>query len=177
MNVWNGHGLMSGSRPIIDMTGRVYGSLTALHDAGRMPNGGLRWRFTCSCGAEVDRDGGAVRRGKFQHCGGPEHLKPANAPDSTPSSLRGRKRPGAELDGRSFGLLTVLFSVSIEGGRERRWRCVCACSNGTEVGTSALKRGQVKSCGCLHHLRAPGDGVDRSRWAETMKRGVRRRAK
>jgi hypothetical protein len=49
------------------------------------------------------------------------------------------------LVGKVFGRLTVLSLIE----KPRRWVCICACGNATEVITSRLNNGNTKSCGCL----------------------------
>lgn len=54
-----------------------------------------------------------------------------------------------DLRGQSFGRLTALH----ESGRTRaglvRWTCLCACGNSSTVTTNDLRKGHVRSCGCL----------------------------
>lgn len=52
------------------------------------------------------------------------------------------------LLGQQFGRLTVIERVpNID--LHARWLCQCACGNRHEVRASHLKRGNVRSCGCL----------------------------
>lgn len=51
-----------------------------------------------------------------------------------------------DLTGQKFNRLTVL---GIASRNPLFWECKCDCGNITRVRTSNLKRGQVKSCGCL----------------------------
>jgi hypothetical protein len=54
------------------------------------------------------------------------------------------------LEGRTFGLLTVIAQESApEGGT--RWHCECACGNRCVVWGYDLKRGNTQSCGCLRY--------------------------
>jgi hypothetical protein len=61
----------------------------------------------------------------------------------------------ADLVGRKFGKLTVASKAkSIAGGITVKrfwgaWNCLCDCGNTVIVKTVDLKRGAVKSCGCL----------------------------
>lgn len=62
-----------------------------------------------------------------------------------------------DLTGQKFNMLTVL---SLDSRDPVYWKCRCDCGGITRVQTSNLKRGRVKSCGCLsrkgnptHHLR------------------------
>lgn len=52
-----------------------------------------------------------------------------------------------DLTGQTFTKLTVVESIKIDG--KTRWKCKCACGNVKIASKSDLKRGRVKSCGCL----------------------------
>ncbi|EAH0379396.1 AP2 domain-containing protein, partial [Listeria monocytogenes] len=53
-----------------------------------------------------------------------------------------------DLTGKKFGRLTVKEFVRSENGNAL-WKCVCVCGNEKEVLAHNLKRGYVRSCGCL----------------------------
>ncbi|HAB9213685.1 TPA_asm: AP2 domain-containing protein [Listeria monocytogenes] len=53
-----------------------------------------------------------------------------------------------DLAGQVFGRLTAKEFVRSENGNAV-WKCVCECGNEKEVLAQQLKRGYVKSCGCL----------------------------
>lgn len=53
-----------------------------------------------------------------------------------------------ELGGRRFGRLCVLGREGIEN-RQPTWRCKCDCGNEIVTYGNGLRRGSVKSCGCL----------------------------
>ena len=55
---------------------------------------------------------------------------------------------GENLIGETFGRLTVT-SLSEPKNGHRYWFCKCSCGNEKEVSGGILKRGDVKSCGCL----------------------------
>jgi len=52
------------------------------------------------------------------------------------------------LVGQTFGKLTVLSKAKSKH-RKSRWNCKCTCGNKTTVYWDTLKKGNVKSCGCL----------------------------
>lgn len=54
-----------------------------------------------------------------------------------------------EIVGKTFGRLTVEKYVGSNGHGQAVWRCVCACGGSKDVLGYLLKRGEVKSCGCL----------------------------
>lgn len=52
-----------------------------------------------------------------------------------------------DLTGQDFTRLTVIKPVKVDG--KTRWECRCCCGNVTIASKNDLKRGNVKSCGCL----------------------------
>lgn len=54
-----------------------------------------------------------------------------------------------DLTGQKFGKLTVDKYVGKDKWGHSRWSCKCDCENETIVLGKNLKRGNVKSCGCL----------------------------
>lgn len=57
-----------------------------------------------------------------------------------------------DLTGKKFNMLTVIGIASM---KPVYWECKCDCGGFTKVRTSNLKRGMVKSCGCLSHVGNP----------------------
>lgn len=68
-------------------------------------------------------------------------------------ALRDRDPRVIDLIGQRFNKLVV---VGFEGTRNRKayWKCLCDCGIHTEVHSTNLKLGQVKSCGCLRKERS-----------------------
>jgi hypothetical protein len=68
-------------------------------------------------------------------------------------------RPAAVRPGELYGRLTVLneLPARVRGGRI--FRCLCACGRETEVQAGELRRGKVRSCGCLRDENWPGRHV------------------
>lgn len=58
-----------------------------------------------------------------------------------------------DLCGKQFGLLTVVARADSKG-RDRRWRCRCACGGHCEVATAVLNSGKKSHCGCASPPRA-----------------------
>lgn len=56
-------------RKVIDLTGRRFGRLTVLKQAGTSPSGERRWLCHCDCGKELTVFAGNLRRGRTQSCG------------------------------------------------------------------------------------------------------------
>lgn len=55
-----------------------------------------------------------------------------------------------DLTGRKFGRLTVIKRAGYYK-KEIMWRCKCDCGKEVDVIGGSLKRGNTKSCGCLHN--------------------------
>lgn len=53
-----------------------------------------------------------------------------------------------DLTGKKFNYLTVISKVESKNGHTR-WLCQCDCGTNTVVESGHLKRGDIKSCGCL----------------------------
>lgn len=58
-------------------------------------------------------------------------------------------RPTSSLRGETFGLLLVLYRTENDRSRHRCWLCRCSCGVEKIVREAPLRRGLVKSCGCL----------------------------
>lgn len=59
-----------------------------------------------------------------------------------------------DLGGNKYGRLTALEIDWNKTKRRTYWICECECGNKKSVRSDCLKRGQVKSCGCLHKEQA-----------------------
>lgn len=55
-----------------------------------------------------------------------------------------------DLVGKTFGLLVVLRLHAEKSGKKRMWSCMCKCGKQVVVRGDSLRRGNTKSCGCLH---------------------------
>ena len=109
-----------------DITGQIFGRLTALYDTNRKDAGSHSiWHCRCSCGNEVDVSLTSLTSGHSKSCG----------------CLR---KTNGDLTGRTFGMLTVLRYT----GKDGRWLCRCECGKETVATASCLVRGLAKSCGC-----------------------------
>jgi len=117
--------------PIIDLTGKRFGKLTALYEKGRDYSGHC-WLCVCECKRNVVVQGGKLRYGKMTSCG---------------CDVRNTAKYYRDLSGQRFGRLRVLH----EDGKDRfglRWRCVCDCGNTVSVQSRRLQGGVTRSCGC-----------------------------
>lgn len=54
-----------------------------------------------------------------------------------------------DLTGQTFGYLTVIKNIPLEGRTTySKWLCKCVCGETKEVRGSHLKNGLTRSCGC-----------------------------
>ena len=117
-----------------DETGNQYGRLTVLYRSNTSNEGKVMWRCKCECGNECDVRGTDLRKGKVLSCGcyKKEVSSDYQFKDET---------------GNTYGYLTVLSLVT--KSPKAIWKCQCRCGNITNVKGTALRSGQIKSCGCL----------------------------
>jgi hypothetical protein len=54
-----------------------------------------------------------------------------------------------DISGQVFSRLTVLNEVGTNNSREYMWLCRCVCGRTTVASGPNLRRGNVRSCGCL----------------------------
>jgi len=125
---------------IIDLTGKIFGYLTVVEEAGRNNQSGVTWLCRCNCGNEVIIGGHSLIRGNTKSCGCYRRITTINRMmDSV-----------VDLSGQRFGKLTVIERVKYKGNRYK-WLCRCSCGNETLVETHGLTSGSTKSCGCLRY--------------------------
>ena len=124
---------MSGA---VDITGQVFGELTALEPTEQRKNGRIVWKCICSCGKEVYVTAKDLRSGNTKSCG---HLK----------------REITDLSGKRFGRLTALYPTGKQYQGNMIWHCRCDCGNELDVMGRSLTSGNTKSCGCLNHAPRP----------------------
>ncbi len=115
----------------IDLTGRTFGQLTILR---RGPNVGASagWLCSCSCSQEKLVSSSHLTTGRTRSCGCQQY-------------------PVIDLTGQKFGRLTILRrGPNIGKNKEVGWICSCSCGEESLVSSNCLRRGNTKSCGCLH---------------------------
>lgn len=110
----------------IDMIGKTFGKLKVIEEDVENKSKGSYWLCKCDCGNIVSVVGTNLRSGKTKSCGCLNKTK-------------------ENLDGKKFGLLTVLKRID----NTKKVLCQCECGNKTEVYVSNLKKGLTRSCGCL----------------------------
>lgn len=70
---------------------------------------------------------------------------------------KGCGRVAINLIGQKFGRLTVVSRAENLGGVPA-WNCICECGRKKTTRGSTLRRGHVKSCGCLCRDKEVGPG-------------------
>lgn len=67
-----------------------------------------------------------------------------------------------DVSGQIFGRLTAISATKERyAGGGILWRCVCSCGNEKNIWVQNLKRGFIRSCGCLRHEFSVANG---ERW-------------
>lgn len=125
---------------IIDLTDQQFGRLTVLYKTDKRCGHNVVWHCKCSCGNEVDVDGGALRQGKTKSCGCLRKEKASELGKRT-----GGHTPIKDITNQKFGRLTALdFNPE-----QRKWKCKCDCGKEVYVRYGDLQSGNTSSCGCL----------------------------
>lgn len=143
-------------RRVKDITGKVYGMLTALYPVAKYGNGYTLWKFKCECGNEKDIDPSAVRR-YYKSCGclRKKLLQTGISRKCVDAAAVANFKDLVTMK-KKFGRLRVIELWT----RKRRkykgefynvnyWECICDCGNTHIAETGNLLSGNTKSCGCL----------------------------
>lgn len=137
-----------------DITGQVFGKLTAIECAGKKPGKRYyQWRCMCECGNETVVDISALTSGNTKSCGCGKYdgLKKYNDSQSEKNKIS---------NGAVFGKLTVIEDLGylqhVEGHRRRWYKCLCECGKYKNVMGNSLKNGHTISCGECH-MRSRGE--------------------
>jgi hypothetical protein len=117
--------------------GNRYGKWVVISE---MPDKPKYWRCKCDCGKEKIVSGQSLRLGHTTSCGcyRREHASNANKKNEI---------------GKRYGKLLVVGESPNRHYGYICWYCKCDCGNEKEVDSRALRRGLVKSCGCLRRGR------------------------
>ena len=119
-----------------DITGQVFGRLTALESSGINKRENAIWRCRCTCGNEVNVIQASLASGNTSSCG---------CIQKEITSKRSRKN----ITGQVFGRLTALESFGNYNNKQAIWKCRCSCGKEVNVVQASLARGATRSCGCL----------------------------
>ena len=132
---------------LIDLTGQRFGRLTVIERDFSRKGKCVYWLCKCDCGNIASIYSSSLRSGRTKSCG----------------CLQAENRKFIDLTGQRFGRLTVIerdFSRKDEC-TSAYWLCKCDCGNITSVSSSNLRRGNVKSCGCLRVIDLTGQRFGR----------------
>lgn len=121
--------------------GKKFGRLTVLGEAPAKEGEGRRWLCRCECGTETTPVAKKVRYGHTKSCG-------CLARDKAKATYRRIAEESAPV-GERFNRLTVVGVAGRGPQRGVYWRLDCACGNEIVRRGSDVRRGRVKSCGCL----------------------------
>ena len=114
-----------------DITGKVFGQLTALQPTAQRMDGSVVWTCRCACGKLSQVSIRNLERGFTKSCG----------------CLQKTRREPPSIANRRFGRLVAL-SVDPQGDG-KRWLCQCDCGTLCSVCRKRLLSGHTRSCGCL----------------------------
>lgn len=129
-------GCLRNIKRIKDITGQKFGELTAIRRLDEKSGTSYLWLCKCECGNEIKVSVGNLTSGQVRSCGCLNRI-PA-------------KKKVRDIRGERFGKL-----VASEPTDKRAdsgsvvWKCHCDCGNDTEVSLNRLRKGKVRSCGCL----------------------------
>jgi AP2 domain. len=126
---------------ISDLTGKVFGQLTALRPTDKRSNRSVIWECQCSCGSTVHRTAVWLKRTKDHnlHCG---------CKNNEAEKMKNGKI--SDLTGKIFGYLTALRPTDRRSNRSVIWECQCSCGNVIFRPASSLQgKYENQSCGCM----------------------------
>lgn len=129
---------------INDLTGQKFNKLTVLYRI--FPNtksGNAKWHCKCDCGNECDVVGTNLRTGHTKSCGC--NIKIHMSQVGTKQGYLNIEN----LNGQTFGKLTVIDRVYDLDTHKYKCLCECECGGKVYVSADKLKSGHTKSCGCL----------------------------
>mgnify|MGYP001611047245 CR=1 FL=1 len=148
----------------LDLTGQVYGRLTAAHVV-RDKNGHRAWLCQCACGKETILATGNLRSGNTSSCG----------------CAQGSAKFVNEVPGTRYGRLTIIRRGANKG-TNATWLCRCDCGNEVVVRGQSLRDGNTTSCGCYRKdvatasVSLPYGVSGKNRAISVMKANARRRS-
>lgn len=120
------------------VAGHKYGSLTYLYQSRTNKYKQKIGMFKCDCGETKEIRTSLVSNSRQKTCGAAIHRKEF-----------GKKRRNAYTAGAKYNKLTFVKCVSYNKNNSAVWLCRCDCGTEKEIVANYVKRGQIKSCGCL----------------------------
>lgn len=140
------------------MIGAKFGRWTVIARVPTERGKGFLWLCRCDCGTERVQPTGPLRANRTRSCG---------CLESELTVMRFSKfiEPGTK-----FGMLTVIERL---GTRGNLWRylCRCDCGKTSDVSSSSLRSGSIKSCGCIKLTAGGLSGTpEYHRWEQQIRR-------
>lgn len=121
-----------------DITGLKFGKLTVIKYMGLDKFMKAQWYCECECGGSIITNTSRLTGGRTTSCG----------------CLKGNR--GQQIvkihEGDKYGKLTVIRQTKSDKFGNAKWLCECECGNQIEVIAHNLRKGIVKSCGCLNRI-------------------------
>lgn len=114
---------------IKDLLGETFGFLKVVDFAYTKDNNAY-WKCVCKCGKEKVAKGTELIQGHIISCG----------------CSYGRIR---DIQGKAYGILTVVSFSHINERGGSMWNCLCECGNKIIASADSLNKGDRVSCGCL----------------------------
>lgn len=122
----------------LNLVGQRFGRLTVVAE---LPKQGSspQWSCLCDCGNTKVSTTIVLRRGDCLSCGclHKEYL------------VDRYSKTDIDISGKRFGKLIALHKIKVDGKKSIMWLCHCDCGEQVPVSSSELKKGHVRSCGCL----------------------------
>ena len=129
-------GCLRNIKRIKDISGQKYGKLTAIRRLDEKSGTSFLWLCRCDCGNEIKVSVGNLTSGQVISCGC--------------AKTEAGKRSIKDISGQRFGKLIALEPTDQRAdGGSVVWKYHCDCGNDTEVSWNRLRKGKVRSCGCL----------------------------
>lgn len=114
------------------LVGQRFGRLLVISDAGSTGKG-WAWNCLCDCGRIVQLMQFKLKAGYNRSCG----------------CLIRQRRRSENITGVRFGRLTAITRFHARPDGKAEWVCRCNCGNYAVVLATRLRRGYIRSCGCL----------------------------
>lgn len=124
----------------INMIGLKFGRLTVVEEVPPKKKGRPMYKCLCECGGEKIVTGASLRSGEVKSCG-------------CIRKEMGNSHALIEMVGKKFNMLTVVEEVEKNKRGQRMFKCLCDCGNLIIAEGCMLRKGEVKSCGCLYNSR------------------------
>ena len=127
-----------------DRSGERYGVLLVLNE-----HQGTWWKCQCDCGRIVWVNGKSLRT-SIKSCQNFISAEENKKQTRTKSKHTKHINKNNDLVGKKIGKLTVIEKTDKKNSSgEYLWKCICDCGKIKYAEGSNLRRGKIKSCGCL----------------------------